>query len=63
MAFDDLRDYLAVLEQRGLLRRVRETVDPEWEIGCLVKWAFQSLPEDERFGLFFESARAAVSRR
>ena len=55
MASDDLRDYLAVLEQRGLLRRVRETVDPEWEIGCLVKWAFQCLPEDERFGLFFES--------
>ncbi len=55
MAFDDLREYLAVLEQRGLLRRVRETVDPEWEIGCLVKWAFQSLPEDRRFGLFFES--------
>ena len=55
MAFDDLRDYFAVLEQRGLLRRVRETVDPEWEIGCLVKWAFQSLPEDRRFGLFFES--------
>ncbi len=55
MAFDDLRDYLAVLEQRGLLRRIREPVDPEWEIGCLVKWAFQSLPEEERFGLFFES--------
>ena len=59
MAFDDLRDCLAVLEQRGMLRRVRETVDPEWEIGCLVKWAFQGLPEEERFGLFFESVEGS----
>lgn len=60
MAFDDFRGYLAVLEQRGLMRRVRETVDPEWEIGCLVKWAFQSLPEDRRFGLFFESVAGSA---
>lgn len=59
MAYDDLRDYLAALEQQGMLRRVREEVDPEWEIGCLVKWAFQALPETERFGLMFERVKGS----
>ena len=59
MAYDDMREFLAALEQQGLLRRVRKEVDPEWEIGCLVKWAFQSLPEDQRFGLMFESVKGS----
>jgi UbiD family decarboxylase len=54
MALDDMREYLAVLEQQGLLRRVAEEVDPEWEIGCMAKWMFQALPEHERFGLLFD---------
>lgn len=59
MAYDDLRDFLAALEQQGLLRRVREEVDPEWEIGALVKWAFQALPEPERFGLIFDKVKGS----
>lgn len=54
MALHDMRDYLAVLEQQGMLRRVRDEVDAEWEIGCMVKWAFQALPDTERFGLMFD---------
>lgn len=32
MAYKDMREFLAVLEQKGLLTRVRAEVDPEWEI-------------------------------
>lgn len=50
----DFRSFLASAEAHGLLRRVGATVDPAWEPGCLVKWLYQALPEDQRFGLFFE---------
>ena len=54
MALQDMREFLAVLEQQGLLRRVGVDVDPELDVGCMVKWMFQALPESDRFGLLFE---------
>lgn len=59
MALDDIREFVAVLEQQGMLRRVKEEVDPEWEIGCMVKWVFQGLPEDARFGLSFDRVKGS----
>ena len=55
MPHETLRDVLAVLEQRGRLRRIAKPVDVGWEPGCFVKWAFQALPEQDRFGLWFEN--------
>ncbi len=55
MAYRDLRDVLAVLEQKGRMRRVAKPVDKAWEIACLARWAFQALDETERFGLLFEN--------
>jgi 4-hydroxy-3-polyprenylbenzoate decarboxylase len=49
-----MRDYLAALEQAGMLRRIARSVDPGWEPASLAKWIFQALPEERRFGLFFE---------
>lgn len=60
MALTDMRDYLAVLEQRGLVRRVSEEVDPAWEIGCMVKWGFQALPEADRFGFLFDNVKGST---
>ncbi len=54
MAHHDMREFLAVLEQQGLLRRVGVDVDPERDIGCMVKWMYQALPEADRFGLLFD---------
>jgi UbiD family decarboxylase len=54
MAFRDFRDFLAVAEQRGKLKRVGQTVDRMWEPASLAKWMFQALPEDDRFGLMFD---------
>ena len=55
MAHETLRDVLAVLEQRGRLRRIAKPVDVGWEPACFVKWAFQAVPEPSRFGLWFEN--------
>ncbi len=55
MAYQRMRDFLAALERRGKLRRIARRVDPSWEPACLAKWMFQALPDEERFGLFFEN--------
>ena len=55
MAYRDFRDLIAVLEQRGKLRRVSKPVDREWEIACMARWMFQGLDEADRFGLLFEN--------
>ncbi len=55
----DLRTFIGELERRGLLRRVTKSVDPAWEPGSLVKWMFQALPEEQRFGLLFENVQGS----
>lgn len=57
MPYRDLRDYLAVLEQHDLLKRVTKEVDPNWEIACLAKWMYQALPVERRFGLLFQNIK------
>ncbi len=59
MAFRDFRDFIAVAEQRGKLRRVAKTVDRMWEPACLAKWLFQALPAADRFGLLFDSVEGS----
>src|SRR6185312_15396291 len=57
-----LRNLIDVLEQQQRVRRVARTVDRAWEPGCLVKWMFQALPEEDRFGLLFESVEGSDFR-
>ena len=57
MPYQDFREYIAAAEQAGRLRRVKDAVDRSWEPGCLIKWMFQALPEEERFGLLFENVQ------
>ena len=58
----DFRDFLAVAEQQGLLRRVSQQVDVTWEPACLAKWAFQALSDDDRFGLLFDNVEGSEFR-
>jgi UbiD family decarboxylase len=51
---DSMRAFLADLETAGRLRRIARPVDRSWEPGSLIKWMFQALPDDRRFGLYFE---------
>ena len=53
------RDFIAVAEQQGLLRRVTQAVDVSWEPACLAKWAFQALPDKDRFGLLFDNVKGS----
>ena len=47
MTCRDFREFIAISEQQGLLRRVRQTVDRSWEPALLAKWAFEAVPHAE----------------
>ena len=55
MAIRDMRDLIAVLEQRGKLKRVSKPVERDWELACMARWMFQGLDKADRFGLLFEN--------
>ncbi len=59
MPYHDMRDYLAALEQHGLLRRITREVDHNWEVACLAKWMYQALPAEQRFGLRFDNVKGS----
>ncbi len=59
MAFSNFREFLSAAEQRRLLRRVTESVDPTWEPASMAKWMFHALPMEKRFGLMFENVAGA----
>jgi len=54
MTYQNIREFLAKLQAAGRLRRIRKPVDHSWELACLARWMLQGLPEEQRFGLFFE---------
>ncbi len=59
MPYRDMRDYLATLEQHGLLKSVTRETDRSWEIACLTKWMYQALPVEQRFGLMFQNVKGS----
>ena len=59
MTSRNFRDFLAIAEQQGLLRRVTKPVDVSWEPAAMVKWAFQALSDDDRFGLIFDKVEGS----
>lgn len=60
MAYRDMRDYLAALEQQNLLKRITREVDHNWEVACLAKWMYQALPIEERFGFYFQNVKGST---
>ncbi len=55
--FLDLGSFLSFLEQSGRLKRVVKPVDKDWEITCIARWAMESTPEDNAYGLLFENVK------
>ncbi|MGE5585879.1 MAG: UbiD family decarboxylase [Bacillota bacterium] len=57
MRYNDLREYIDALEENGLLRRVSEEVDKDWEIAALCRLAFVKVPSENRPALLFEHVK------
>ena len=57
MAYRDLRTYLAALEQKGKLKRVKKEVDKDWEIAAVCRQLFYKIPPERRPALMFENVK------
>ena len=62
MGYRTFREFIAISEQQGRLRRVTKSVDCSWEPAALAKWAFQALSDDDRFGLLFDNVEGSNFR-
>src|SRR5579862_4309437 len=53
--YPDFHDHLRILEERGLLIRVKEPINKDTELHPLVRWQFRGgIPEPERKAFLFE---------
>src|SRR5262245_33449173 len=57
MPYRDLREYLGVLQDRGLLHRVGKEVDKDWEIAAVARVLFQRVPSTQRPAILFEKVK------
>lgn len=55
MAYADLRQYLAALEERGKLKKVKKAVDKDWELAAVCRQLFKKIPPEKRPALLFEN--------
>lgn len=54
MPYRDLREYLGVLESKGLLCHVQAEVEKDWEIAAVCRRVFQRISQEKRPALMFD---------
>lgn len=59
MAYSDLRAYLAALEKKGKLKRVKREVDRNWEIAAVCRQLFYQVSPERRPALMFENVNGS----
>jgi len=57
MAYTDLREYVAALEKKGKLKRVKKEVDKDWELSAVCRQLFKKIPPHDRPALIFENVK------
>ena len=63
MAYRDMRETLAALEENGLLYRVKTPVNKDTELMPMVRWQFRGLPEEQRKAFLFENVYDSRGRQ
>jgi UbiD family decarboxylase len=62
--YNDLRQHLKALEEKGMLVRVKRPINKNTELHPLVRWQFRSnLPESQRKGFLFENVVDSKGKR
>ena len=59
MPYQDLREYLQVLERKGLLCHVTAEVDKDWEISAVCRHTFRTIPQQRRPALMFDRIKGS----
>ncbi len=57
MGYKDIREYLARLEEKGLLKHVKKEVDRDWEISAVCRNYFYTTSSEDRPALMFDSVK------
>jgi len=57
MAYRDLREALAALKEKGLLRHVTREVDKNWELSAVMRWVYQGFREENRYAIMFDKVK------
>lgn len=61
--YEDLRQYLEVLDAQGKLIRFKKEINKDTELMPLVRWQFRGLPEAERKAWLFDKVTDAKGKR
>lgn len=57
MPYRDLREALAALEKKGLLKHVTQEVDKNWELSAIMRWVYQGYREEQRYAIMFDNVK------
>jgi UbiD family decarboxylase len=52
-----LGSFLIYLERSGRLHRVSKSVDKDWELACIARWALESTAERDAYAILFENVK------
>ncbi len=61
--YQDFREHLKVLEERGKLLRIKREINKDTELMPLVRWQFRGLEEQDRKAFMFEHVVDSNARR
>ena len=61
--FSNLGSFLQFLESTGRLKRIKATVDKDWELACISRWAIESTARENAYALLFENVKGYRVRR
>ena len=53
--YQDLREFLHVLEENGKVVRIQKEINKDTELHPLVRWQFRGLKEEDRKAFLFEN--------
>jgi 4-hydroxy-3-polyprenylbenzoate decarboxylase len=62
-AYNDLREFIAALDEHGKLYRVHREINKDTELQPLVRWQFRGLPEEARRGFLFDNVTDSKGRK
>ncbi len=61
--YKDLREYVEVLEEKGMLFRIKREINKDTELHPLVRWQFRGLSDKERKPFLFENVIDVKGRK
>ena len=61
--YNDLREFIAALDEHDKLYRVHREINKDTELQPLVRWQFRGLPEEARRGFLFDNVTDSNKRK